>query len=71
MRQVTPFGYILCDRVQCVERFATHPRHFASQVPPEGGGGGSHCSIFVKPVVKYWSVFKSPFSCIHTDKVRF
>ena len=28
----------LCDRVQGVERFATHPRHFPSQVPPLGLG---------------------------------
>ena len=27
-------GHFLCDRVQGVERFAAHPRHFPSQVPP-------------------------------------
>ena len=36
MRQGILFGHFLCDRVQGVERFATHPRHFPSQVPPIG-----------------------------------
>ena len=34
MRQGILLGNLLCDRVQGVERFATHPRHFSSQVPP-------------------------------------
>ena len=34
MRQGILLGYFLCDRVQGVERFATHPRHFPCQVPP-------------------------------------
>ena len=34
MRQGILLGNFLCDRVQGVERFATHPRHFPSQVPP-------------------------------------
>ena len=34
MRQGVPLGNVLCDRVQGVERFATHPHHFPSQVPP-------------------------------------
>ena len=30
-------AYFLCKRVQGVERFATHPFHFPSQVtPPQG-----------------------------------
>ena len=28
------FGQFLCDRIQGAERFATHPRHFPSQVSP-------------------------------------
>ena len=34
MRRGILLGHFLCDRVQGVERFATHPRHFPSQVPP-------------------------------------
>ena len=34
MRQGILLGNFLCDRVQGVERFATHTRHFPSQVPP-------------------------------------
>ena len=34
MRQGILLGHFLCDRVQGVERFAAHPRHFPSQVPP-------------------------------------
>ena len=34
MRQGILLDNFLCDRVQGVERFATHPRHFPSQVPP-------------------------------------
>ena len=34
MRQGMLLGNFLCDRVQGVERFATQPRHFPSQVPP-------------------------------------
>ena len=34
IRQGILLGKFLCDRVQGVERFATHPRHFPSQVPP-------------------------------------
>ena len=34
MRQGILLGNFLCDRVQGVERFAAHPRHFPSQVPP-------------------------------------
>ena len=34
MRQGILLGNFLCDRVQGVERFATHPRHFPCQVPP-------------------------------------
>ena len=34
MRQGVLLGHFLCDRVQGVERFAAHPRHFPSQVPP-------------------------------------
>ena len=34
MRQGTLLGHFLCDRVQGVERFAAHLRHFPSQVPP-------------------------------------
>ena len=37
MRQGILIGYFLCDRVQGVESFATHTRHFPSQVPPPGG----------------------------------
>ena len=37
MRQGIFLGNFLCDRVQGVERFATHPRHFPSQVPPPPG----------------------------------
>ena len=33
MRQGILLGNLLCDRVQDVERFATHPRHFLSEVP--------------------------------------
>ena len=33
MRQNILLGHSLCDRVQDVERFATHPHHFPSQVP--------------------------------------
>ena len=33
MRQGILLGHFLCDRVQGVESFATHPRHFPSQVP--------------------------------------
>ena len=36
LRQGTLLGYFLCDRVQDVERFATHPRHFPNQVAPSG-----------------------------------
>ena len=36
MRQGILLGHFLCDRVQGVENFATHPRHFPSQVPPPG-----------------------------------
>ena len=39
MRQGILLGNFLCDRVQGVERFATHPRHFPSQVPPPPRGG--------------------------------
>ena len=38
MRQGMLLGHFLCDRVQGVESFATHPRHFPSQVPPPGMG---------------------------------
>ena len=34
MRQGILLGNFLCDRVQGLERFATHPRHFPSQVAP-------------------------------------
>ena len=34
MRQSILLGHFLCDRVQGVESFATHPRHFPSRVPP-------------------------------------
>ena len=34
MRQGILLGHFLCDRVQGVERFAAHPGHFPSQVPP-------------------------------------
>ena len=34
MRQGILLGIFLCDRVQGDDRFATHPRHFPSQVPP-------------------------------------
>ena len=34
MRQGILLGNSLCDRVQGIERFATHPRHFPGQVPP-------------------------------------
>ena len=34
MRQGILLGNSLCDRVQGVEQFAIHPRHFPSQVPP-------------------------------------
>ena len=37
MRQGILLGNFFCDRVQSVERFATHPRHFPSQVPPPPG----------------------------------
>ena len=37
MRQGILLGNFLCDRVQGVQRFATHPRHFPSQVPPPPG----------------------------------
>ena len=37
MRQGIFSGNFLCDRVQGVEWFATHPRHFSSQVPPPPG----------------------------------
>ena len=33
MRQGILLGHFLCDRVQGVESFATHPCHFPSQVP--------------------------------------
>ena len=36
MRQGILLGHFLCDRVQGVESFATHPRHFPSQVPTPG-----------------------------------
>ena len=32
MGQVIHLGHLLCDRVQGVERFAAHPRHFPIQV---------------------------------------
>ena len=32
----------------------------------------SHCSVFVKSIVAYWSVFKKPpFLCVHNDRMRF
>ena len=34
MRQGMLLGHFVCDRVQVVESFATHSRHFPSQVPP-------------------------------------
>ena len=34
MRQSILLVYFLCDKVQGVERFAAHPRHFPSQIPP-------------------------------------
>ena len=34
MRQGILFRHFLCDRVQGVGRFATHPHHFSSQVRP-------------------------------------
>ena len=34
MRQGIHLGHFLCDRIQGVERFATHPHHFPSQAPP-------------------------------------
>ena len=34
MRQGIHLAHFLCDRVQGVERFSTHPRRFPSQVPP-------------------------------------
>ena len=36
MRQGILLGHFLCDRVQGVESFATHPRHFPSHTPPPG-----------------------------------
>ena len=48
MRQGMLLGHFLCDRVQGAERFATHPRHFPSQVPP----GGSVPSRFYMVGVK-------------------
>ena len=36
LRHPVLLGHFLCDRVQSVERFAAHPRHFPSQVPPSG-----------------------------------
>ena len=48
MRQGILLGHFLCDRVQDVERFARHPRHFPSQVPPPPGGILQLCShLFV------------------------
>ena len=41
MRQVILLGHFLCDRVQGEERFAAHPRHFPSQVPPGGDSSQS------------------------------
>ena len=35
VRQGILLGHFLCDRVQGVERFAVHPGHFPSQVPPQ------------------------------------
>ena len=37
MQQGILLGHFLCDRVQGVERFAAHPRHFPNQVPPPPG----------------------------------
>ena len=36
MRQDILLAHFLCDRVQGVEKFSTHPLHFPSQVPPGG-----------------------------------
>ena len=36
MRPGILLGHFLCDRVQGVERFSAHSRHFPSQVPPGG-----------------------------------
>ena len=38
MRQSIHLAHFVCDRVQGVERFSTHTRHFPSQVPPPPGG---------------------------------
>ena len=38
-RQGILLGHFLCDRVQGVESFATHPRHFPSQPPPPARAG--------------------------------
>ena len=37
MRQGMLLGYFVCDRILGVERFATHPRHFLSQITPPPG----------------------------------
>ena len=34
VRQGIPLAHFLCNRVQGVELFSTHPCHFPSQVPP-------------------------------------
>ena len=34
MQQGILFEHFLCDRIHIAERFATHPRHFSSQVAP-------------------------------------
>ena len=37
MRQGIPLAHFLSDRMQGVEKFSTHPRHFPSQVLPPPG----------------------------------
>ena len=44
MPQGILLGHVLYDRVQGVERFAAHPRHFPSQVP--SGPGGGDCALY-------------------------
>ena len=45
MRQGILLGHVLCDRVQGVERFATHPRHSPSQIPPPRDATGQEIML--------------------------
>ena len=45
MRQGILLGHFLCDRVQDVDGFAAHPRHFPNQVPPGTAAQGMMLKI--------------------------